>query len=98
MQWDLFILELLKPLGQAMMALALIYGGILLGKAIMVTEIAKAVIQESDAKTKLAEAKLKEMEKSDVATAKDNIDRKCLWEVTTKYGIPTDEEEKKDVQ
>lgn len=92
--WDTFILELLKPLGQVMMAGALIYGGILLGKAIMIVDLAKSAIHEADAKTKLAETKLKEMEKSDIATAKDNIDRKRLWEVTTKYGIPTDEENK----
>ena len=97
MRWDLFILELLKPLGQAMMAGALIYAGILLGKAIMVVDIAKAAIQESDAKTKLAEAKLKEMGEDDVMTNKDNVHNKCLWEVTTKYGIPTDAGEKKNV-
>ena len=87
MRWDLFILELLKPLGQAMMAGALIYGGILLGKALMVVDIAKAAIQESDAKTKLAEAKLKEMGEDDVLTKST----KHMWEVTTT-------KEKKDVQ
>ena len=84
MRWDLFALELLKPLGQAMMAGALIYAGILLGKAIMVVDIAKAAISESDAKTKLAEAKLKKMGEADVCS-------RHTWEITTT-------EEKKDVQ
>ena len=87
MKWDVFALELLKPLGQVMMAGALIYAGIILGKAIMIVDIAKATIQEADAKTKLAEAKLKEMGETDVMT--DTT--KHLWEVTTT-------EEKKDVQ
>lgn len=82
--WDAFILELLKPIGQVMMALALIYAGIILGKAIMVVDIAKATIKEADAKTKLAEAKLKEMGETDVCG-------RHMWEVTTT-------EEKKDVQ
>lgn len=98
MRWDVFALELLKPLGQAMMAGALIYAGILLGKAIMVVDIAKTAIKEADAKTKLAEAKLKETDGTDLKAAKDDVYRKCLWEVTTKYGIPTNEGEKKDVQ
>ena len=90
MKWDIFILELLKPLGQAMMAGALIYMGILLGKAIMIADLAKSAIKEADAKTKLAEAKLKEMGETDVIT--DST--KHLWEVTT----TTTTEEKKDVQ
>lgn len=77
--WDTLIIELLKPIGQVMMAGALIYAGIILGKAIMVVDIAKTTIHEADAKTKLAEAKLKEMGETDVMT--DTT--KHLWEVTT---------------
>lgn len=92
MRWDLFALELLKPLGQIMMAGALIYAGIILGKAIMVVDLAKVAMQEADAKTKLAEAKLKEMGETDVLTHKDSASGRHFWEVTTTT------EENKDVQ
>ena len=81
MRWDLFALELLKPLGQIMMAGALIYGGIILGKAIMVVDLAKVAIHEADAKTKLAEAKLKEMGETDVLTGKDTASDRHFWEI-----------------